>query len=115
MSHYVRAKALLEHDHIGPFLLKTLHEIFKDGYSLQKPNHKDDAPAVEVLVNQMTDEKALFLRVAMGIMDIDYFRPCGVTFQVNTKFNAQLIAFQKLLVDVSGLEPDSDTNVLIHY
>ncbi len=114
MSHYVRAKSMLEHDHIGPFLLKTLHEIFKDGYSLQEPSHENDAPAVEVLVNQMTGEKALLLRVAMGIMDIDYFRPCGVTFQVNGKFNAEIIAFQQLLVDISGLEPELDTNVSIY-
>lgn len=113
MSHYVNAKEMLEHHHIGPFLLKSLHHIFKEGYSLQEPSHEDDAPAVEVLVNQMTDEKALLLKVAMGIMDIDYFRPCGVTFQVNAKFNAQIIAFQKLLVDISGRESDSD--VLIHY
>ncbi|MDY0206918.1 MAG: hypothetical protein RBR82_09885 [Pseudomonas sp.] len=114
MSHYVDAKRMLAHPKIGPFLLSSLQAVFKDGYSLQKPNHPDDAPAVEVLVNDMTSEKALLLKVAMGIMEIDYFRPCGVTFQVNTQFNARLIAFKKLLVDVSGLEPESDTNALVY-
>ena len=81
MSHYVDAKRMLVHPQIGPFLLSSLQAVFKDGYSLQKPNHPDDAPAVEVLVNDMTSEKALLLKVAMGIMEIDYFRPCVVPFK----------------------------------
>jgi hypothetical protein len=110
MTHYSEAKKMLADPQISVFVRKSLHEAFRDGYAFQDPHYPGEGPAVEIFIKKITDEKSNLFDAVMRILNIQASRPCGVTRQINGTFRTQIRELKKMLIDISGIEPDEDTN-----
>jgi len=49
----------------------------------------------------------------MRIMKIKVSYPSGVTRQIDGVFRAEIRELKKMLIDISGIEPDEDTNLSV--
>lgn len=110
MSHYLEAKKMLADSQIGPFIRRSLNAVFREGYAFHDPHYPGDCPGVEVFIKNITDDKSNLFDAAMRIMDIKISYSCGVTRQIDGTFRAEIRELKKMLIDISGIEPDEDTN-----
>ena len=113
MSHYVEAKKMLGVPQVSSFIRTSLNAVFKDGYAFQDPHYPGRGSGVEIFIKNITDEKSHLFAAAMRVMDIKISYPCGVTRQINGTFRAEIRELKKMLIDISGIEPDEDTNLSV--
>jgi hypothetical protein len=112
MSHYVEAKKMLGVPQVSSFMRRSLNAVFEDGYAFQDPHH-GKGPGVEIFIKNITDEKSNLFDAAMRVMDIKISCPSGVTRQINGTFGSEIRELKKMLIDISGIEPDEDTNFTV--
>lgn len=113
MSHYLEAKKMLADPRISPFIRKSLNEVFREGYSFQDPHYAGKGPGVEIFIKNITGEKSNLFDAVMRIMDISISHPCGVTRQIDGTFRTEIRELKRMLIDISGVEPDEDTNLSV--
>lgn len=112
MSHYVEAKKMLGVPQVSSFIRTSLNAVFKDGYAFQDPYH-GKGYGVEIFMKNITDEKSHLFAAVMRVMDIKIKYPCGVTRLIDGTFRAEIRELKKMLIDISGIEPDEDTNLSV--
>jgi hypothetical protein len=113
MSHYLEAKKMLANPKVSPFIRSSLNAVFRDGYAFQDPYYGGDGPGVEIFIKKITGDKSDLFAAVMRIMDIKISYPCGVTRQIDGTFRAEIRELKKMLIDISGIEPDEDTNLSV--
>ena len=113
MSHYREAKKMLGVPQVSSFIRTSLNAVFKDGYAFQDPHYPGRGPGVEIFIKNITDEKSHLFAAVMRVMDIKIKYPCGVTRQANGTFRAEIRELKKMLIEISGIEPDEDTNLSV--
>jgi hypothetical protein len=109
----MKARKMLEHPKIGIFLRSSLNTVFKDGYSFQDPHYLGNGPGVEIFFKDMTEDKSDLFAAAMRVMDIKISCPCGLTRQIDATFRAEIKSLKRMLIDISGVEPDEDKNLSV--
>ena len=112
MSHYLEAKKMLGDPQVNSFIRKSLIAVFKDGYAFQDPHH-GKGYGVEIFIKNITDEKSNLFAAVMRVMDIKIKYPCGVTRLIDGTFRAEIRELKKMLIEISGIEPDEDTNLSV--
>mgnify|MGYP001069273165 CR=1 FL=1 len=112
MSHYVEAKKMLGVPQVSSFIRTSLNAVFKDGYAFQDPHH-GKGYGIEIFIKNITDEKSNLFKAAMRVMDIKIKYPCGVTRLIDGTFRAEIRELKKMLIEISGIEPDEDTNLSV--
>ncbi|WP_295541028.1 hypothetical protein [uncultured Thiohalocapsa sp.] len=113
MSHYLEAKKMLADPQIRQFVSSSLNAVFRDGYAFHDPHYPGQDPGVEIFINNITDGKSNLFDAVMRIMKIKVSYPSGVTRQIDGVFRAEIRELKKMLIDISGIEPDEDTNLSV--
>ncbi|MDY0204922.1 MAG: hypothetical protein RBR49_12480, partial [Desulfovibrio desulfuricans] len=110
MSHFLQAKRMLGNTTVSAFVQEALSRAFKDGYSLQDPhNRPTEGYGVEIFINQLhysPENKERLFEAAMNVLRIPFCRPCGLTFQVDTRFRVEAREFKQMLHQLSGIAPE---------
>lgn len=114
MSHYLIAKEMLAHSQISAFIKRSLYAGFQDGYAFQNPHYPGKGPWVEIFIKNMTSEKSTLFAEAMRVMAIEISYPSGVTRQIQGSFRAEIRKLKRMLIDISGIEPDDDQNLSVN-
>ena len=104
---------MLSEPQVSSFIRSSLNAVFEDGYAFQDPHYPGRGPGVEIFIKNITDEKSNLFKAAMRVMDIKISYPCGVTRQINGTFHSEIRELKKMLIDISGIEPDEDTNLSV--
>ncbi|MCK9172209.1 MAG: hypothetical protein M0O99_01825, partial [Desulfuromonas thiophila] len=50
----------------------------------------------------------------MNVLRIPFCRPCGLTFQVDTRFRVEAREFKQMLHQLSGIAPEKDTCISVN-